>query len=427
MTSQKSARKIKKNPESPDNRIILPERKRAKTSHKLGLGLGILAILVLTYLLILNIAYASKLFPGTWGNGVYLGGMTKSQALDLLNQKTSAYLKRPIIVTSENNSWQIDPEKINVSFQNEQLINDLYNTTHSLNVLASLSNQMATIFGLNKKSYKVSFDADKLSGYLIPINDAVSTPVSDAFFGLSDENQLIINPSISGNRINTDQFLKLLEKNIGLTSSEPVMIPAYQLASAVSENDLRGFEPQVRGYLAKPLVLVYANKNFEVKPKQILSWVRVKSTQPTVVKKPSSLSVFLQRDINFSSGLDQESVSNYLTELSGQINQSPQDARLSFGAGGLRVVAPSRDGRSLNIAGSAQAIIQALGENSELPDRKVRLAVEIKRPDVREDNLATLGINELIGEGVTYFPGSSANRITNIKVGSSKFNGVLLK
>ncbi|MDP4038558.1 MAG: VanW family protein, partial [bacterium] len=47
--------------------------------------------------------------------------------------------------------------------------------------------------------------------------------------------------------------------------------------------------------------------------------------------------------------------------------------------------------------------------------------------DVREDNLATLGINELIGEGVTYFPGSSANRITNIKVGSSKFNGVLLK
>ena len=60
-------------------------------------------------------------------------------------------------------------------------------------------------------------------------------------------------------------------------------------------------------------------------------------------------------------------------------------------------------------------------------NRDVTLNIKVTQADVNEGNLASLGIKELISEGATTFPGSIANRITNIQVGTSKFQDVLVK
>jgi vancomycin resistance protein YoaR len=65
-----------------------------------------------------------------------------------------------------------------------------------------------------------------------------------------------------------------------------------------------------------------------------------------------------------------------------------------------------------------------LNENKK---REVTLKIDIVNPTIRRDNIATLGINGSIAQGVSSFGGSPVNRIHNINVGAAKFNGVLIE
>ncbi|MDP4000996.1 MAG: VanW family protein [bacterium] len=56
----------------------------------------------------------------------------------------------------------------------------------------------------------------------------------------------------------------------------------------------------------------------------------------------------------------------------------------------------------------------------------IRLSVIISPPTVRLSETNELGINELVATGESNFTGSSRSRITNIRVGSSRYNGLIL-
>jgi vancomycin resistance protein YoaR len=55
------------------------------------------------------------------------------------------------------------------------------------------------------------------------------------------------------------------------------------------------------------------------------------------------------------------------------------------------------------------------------------LSVETTTPDVAIGDINNLGINEIIGTGMSNFSGSPANRRKNIKNGASKLHGLLIK
>ena len=61
------------------------------------------------------------------------------------------------------------------------------------------------------------------------------------------------------------------------------------------------------------------------------------------------------------------------------------------------------------------------------PQNELTVAIHTSEPAIRLGSLNNLGINELISTGQSDFSGSTASRIQNIKVGSSQFNGVIIK
>jgi vancomycin resistance protein YoaR len=124
-------------------------------------------------------------------------------------------------------------------------------------------------------------------------------------------------------------------------------------------------------------------------------------------------------------GLQTDSLSSFLEGISPQLAVGRQNARFIFNddTRQLEVIEPAVIGRSLNVAGSVEAINQKLlaGEH------KINLDLEHAEPEVGDDATSEqLGITELVSSHTSYFYGSSAERIQNITTAASQYHGLLI-
>lgn len=129
--------------------------------------------------------------------------------------------------------------------------------------------------------------------------------------------------------------------------------------------------------------------------------------------------------ISTSLSLNEENLKNYLTKLKEETRVPAENAKLSFEEGRVGAFSLSKDGFEIETEKSFEKIAQSFGENPFAKD--IFLETIALKPDVTSTDLDRYGIKELIGEGVSNFRGSPKNRIHNIRVGASKFNGVIIK
>ncbi len=124
-----------------------------------------------------------------------------------------------------------------------------------------------------------------------------------------------------------------------------------------------------------------------------------------------------------------ELIKIYLEDLARKINRDPVNAKFNLEDGKVTVFSLSEKGLMLDVEKSVEIITSQLEkEKGTLPfQTELALAYELIEPEITEKNLNNLGINSLIGEGKSNFRGSPRNRIHNIHVAASRFDGILIK
>jgi vancomycin resistance protein YoaR len=129
--------------------------------------------------------------------------------------------------------------------------------------------------------------------------------------------------------------------------------------------------------------------------------------------------------ISTSLAIDSEQLKAYIDKIKSDSRVPAENAKLAFSGGSVSAFSLSKDGFELDNQKSFEKIAKALTENPSV--KNIDLETVILKPDVASTDLDKYGIKELIGEGVSNFRGSPKNRIHNVTVGASKFNGVLIK
>ncbi|HEX9091904.1 MAG TPA: VanW family protein, partial [Anaerolineales bacterium] len=124
-------------------------------------------------------------------------------------------------------------------------------------------------------------------------------------------------------------------------------------------------------------------------------------------------------------GLSPDALRTFLMNIAPPLSRDPQNARFIFNddTRQLEVVQPSVIGRGLDVDASLAQINQQLlaGEHN------VNLVMQTTNPAVPDWATAeSLGITELTSEYTSYFYGSDAARIQNIKTASLRFHGLLI-
>lgn len=116
-------------------------------------------------------------------------------------------------------------------------------------------------------------------------------------------------------------------------------------------------------------------------------------------------------------------VGNYLASIAPSVNIQAVNAKFILEDGKAKEFIPSEYGRNLNIEKSKGLIVNAIINNWE----DVNLPVDLVEPEITLDKINDLGITTLIGQGESDFKGSSKSRVHNIKIGSAKYNGTILR
>jgi vancomycin resistance protein YoaR len=129
--------------------------------------------------------------------------------------------------------------------------------------------------------------------------------------------------------------------------------------------------------------------------------------------------------ISTSLNLDETQLKNYLAKIREDSRVQPENAKLSFEGGNVSAFSLSKEGYEIDEEKSFEEIKKNFAENPY--SREISLPASLLKPDVTSTDLDKYGIKELIGQGTSNFRGSPTNRIHNINVGASKFNGVLIK
>jgi len=125
-------------------------------------------------------------------------------------------------------------------------------------------------------------------------------------------------------------------------------------------------------------------------------------------------------------GINSDFLRSFLNDISPKLKINPKDAHYIFNddTGELDVIESAIIGRELNLESTIQTIQeQIVTDNSH----EIPLVFEINKPFLTNDIKGSdLGITELVHEEISYFYGSSRDRVQNIIVASSKFHGVMV-
>ena len=123
--------------------------------------------------------------------------------------------------------------------------------------------------------------------------------------------------------------------------------------------------------------------------------------------------------------IDQNSIKPFIKDLARQVNSDPQNAQLEIKNSKVSVFKLSCPGLQLDEDQSIKIIENYLRAKKHSPF--LRLPFNKIKPEISTNSINNLGIVSLIGEGISDFRRSSSYRIHNIKIGASRFNGILIK
>lgn len=210
----------------------------------------------------------------------------------------------------------------------------------------------------------------------------------------------------------SNQVLRLIAYSLVISGSfclGIVLFPLFFLPQKeISTTVIKEFAPELRKIIEKDLIINADNSKVAIEGTEIAKWV-----------EPYTRAYSGKKDLRISYPI----LVSYLESLALGFNIEPVNAKLKFQDNRADIFVPPTQGRKLNIGNSAAIIAVAMLENKA----SVSLVFDTIEPEITLEKINSLGIKTLLGKGQSDYGKSSLSRIHNIKIGLSKFNGIILK
>jgi len=382
--------------------------KKIKHKNELNLNFAIIIVILSLLFLIGTINNGNRIFKNTAVAGINLSGKNKAEAKKALQEAVKNY------EGFKFGDKTILPQEAGVSFDVESTLNKAYSYGRNSSLIVGVWERIAANFTKRNFSLELKID-DKLSSFLSKETDNYNTISAD--YSLAWDNGLKVKPEMPGKRLLiTDTKEQILKNAKFLKDSQALKTETVTTNKSV--NDLEN------AHLFKqtefPVTVVLESGKWEISSAILADWIIFEnSTQNDDLS--SYVWPFLKSS-SFKLSLDDNKINIFLEKIAKEVNITPQNAMLTIAGGKATVFVPSRDGYIIDVADGNAQIKNAFTSD----DRIAHLKVNKKPAEVREDNLNSLGIKDLVASGTSNFVGSPFNRAHNVKTGASKFNGLII-
>ena len=382
----------------------------------LGVTIVVLMVLVVSF----ELVYSGKIYPGVAANGVYLGGLSQTEAEAKLSLATTAYSTAVLPITYNSSTVRIPLKQLSLSYD-AKVATSAIQFGRTGGFIDKLHAQMRALIGKSTPIVSFSFPQASLDSYISQIADEVDTPVQNATLTFNN-NHAQVTPAQTGKRLDIGRLILAINAGLGQTSADAIAAPTYEIAPSISTEALTAASHEADSYISSPVTLSVNGDQKIIDQPTIISWLTASSVPPKVASLPDFYPWLTMPTAKIS--LNTAAINAYVAQIAKKTDQNPQNAALTIVNGAATVFQASHNGAKLDQADATQQITGAITKAGAT--RLLTLKVAVTKPAISEDSLNNLGIKELISSATTYFPGSSYARMTNVRVGASKFNGILL-
>lgn len=356
-----------------------------------------------------HLAFLNRVYPGVKIAGIAVGNKTLPEAGVSLTAATNA-LPEKIFLISPGKTWEIDLKALRLSCQKEKVLKKAYRVGRNPNLFkAWQEKKTAWMKGVNiPLEYELSQEV--LQERLDEIATALFVPAVNPQIKVLEARlaapgtRVIIEPGQNGQELDTRTLLASLSQKFSQLDFAPITLPIIKTAPALSDDEVKTLRARAEKFLDKTLELTLDDTITLLDDKQLISL------------------------ISPYGGFDKEKVRQFVDNLALSIDRPPQNASFRFEAGKVTVFRPAEEGVSLKRLETVEKVLQklALLEQEGQEKEVLALAVAKEEPKIKTEDVNSLGIKELIGQGDSYFRGSIFSRIHNITLASSRLNGVLI-
>jgi vancomycin resistance protein YoaR len=387
-----------------------PTRRRIARRKRSGGLLGLLLVVLAGIGGSLALPYAANLFAGDRAmdgvslQGRSIAGMSRAEIRALIEQRYAAFLRAPVTITYEGRSWTPTPEQIGLSFDLDQAAEQALAAGHRGGPIERIEELWAIWQGGLDVAPRLSVDAGQLQTYLTGIAADLEQPPRDAALSFA-EGKVLPTAARPGRQALADASAIDVMRSLQTLEPQSVVLRTRTLAPALTDAGMAQAIIDARALLAGPLVLRRAEQSWTWQPNKLTELLAIKSERGKMVVE-----------------IDPDRVARAVEKLAQLVDSGSAEPRVAFRGGKLKITQPGQTGWRLKQPEAVAAISQALRQ----PKREIALPVQELTPQVTAKTLPSLGIDELVGEGRSSFEGSADYRITNIKAGAARINGVLI-
>jgi vancomycin resistance protein YoaR len=382
--------------------------------------LGILIVLTASF----EFVYANKIFPGVKANGVYVGGLSQKEAVDQVAGHQETFAGAVVTIDYKDTHLRIPVASLSVTYNAQKAVGDAYAYGRRGSLANRVVEQARALFGQATPVTNYAYPDDLLVPYLVDFSNDVATPVQNAKLSFNDSHAQVT-PAGAGTRLDAGRLTQEVNDRLANMSTDPVTAPVYQIKPTLETDQLKVAIAQINDYISAPITISYQGTDRQIDQDTIIKWIEVGALPTPSFASTLKLENLYPLPPTANLGLSHKAVAAFVADLADGIDQDAQDARLAMVDNQLTVQQASHDGIKVDQATAVNDVVTALKKSGD--DRRVSLGLKTTRAEVNENNLADLGIKELLATGETMFPGSSSARLVNVRAGAKRFNNVLLK
>jgi len=371
------------------------------------IGLFLLGVVLIVSFFITN---RNRIYPGIMIGPVMVGGLTKTEADQLLTQSITSYQQRwPVVFKTDTKQVPVSLSREAVIYQVDSSVKSAFAFGRGLS-LTHLTELTQLPRGTVSLPLQTTIQTDWLDDVGASTSAQVDTPSIPPRLEISNGVAVVV-PGQAGIELHQGQWKQRIQRSLEqLTLPDPVL-------------EMETVNPTVSEQQANQAV---ERANILLKTELTLSLDSDELLSKTWKLSGTDLVGFVQ----FGDGFHQQKLTDYVIGVAEAVNREPKDAKFQFDETTGKVkefVAPEK-GLVVHVEETVKKIEAALltlvqGEKID----SVSLVIQEQEPTVTLSEVNRLGLKERLGVGTSTYKGSIPGRVYNVELASTRLNGTLVK
>lgn len=363
--------------------------------------------------------YSNRVPLNSHFQGENISGLNRQQLKEKVDKLAESSQDRKIKLIYQDKSWELSFADASWQLNTDKTVEQIFSFAHSGNRYTDARDFIKSVFVNSNFDISYSFNESLVLDWLASINDEIGkSKVETNIIIKNDEAQ--ITDSQTGETINDDEIKQAMIDRFKLSKTGDVEVKIIEDKPNISKEEAQSLVDSAKKLVSEKILIVGPNGEVDWSKNFLGSIIELKrKNKKSFVHSDKLGDVY----VSFSDS----KIKAQLREDASVLNKAAQDAKLTVVNGQVTISSGSSSGREFIPEDSANLLVEELekGQNKRivLPDREQKPSISGQTTQ----DIANLGIKELIGTATTDFRKSSTSRIHNIEMGVKYISGAIIK